>query len=127
MPVLGLSHDNLRGPREHIDALRDFYCEVVGLRVGPRPLPSYGHWLYAGERDVLHLSESRPGELRVQGVRNSFDHVAFRCTDFAAAERVLVERGIAYRLAVVPQTGQRQLFFTDPAGNGVELNFDPAD
>lgn len=127
MPVLGLSHYNLRGPRELIDALRDFYCEVVGLRVGPRPLPSYGYWLYAGERDVLHLSESRPGESRVQGVRTTFDHVAFRCTDHAAAERVLVERGVAYRCAVVAHTGQRQLFFTDPAGNGVELNFDPTD
>jgi catechol-2,3-dioxygenase len=32
--------------------------------------------------------------------------------------------GISYEVSVVPQTTQVQLFFSDPAGNGVELNFD---
>ena len=35
----------------------------------------------------------------------------------------LAGRGIEYRTASVPLTGQAQLFFRDPAGNGVELQF----
>jgi catechol-2,3-dioxygenase len=38
-------------------------------------------------------------------------------------ERKLTQRGIKYRVAQVPETRQIQLFFHDPAGNGVELNF----
>jgi hypothetical protein len=35
----------------------------------------------------------------------------------------LAARRIAYTLADVQPRGQRQLFFADPAGNGVALNF----
>jgi catechol-2,3-dioxygenase len=41
-----------------------------------------------------------------------------------AAEASLQREGIGYRRALVPRTNQIQLFFSDPAGNGVEMNFD---
>jgi catechol-2,3-dioxygenase len=122
--IVGFSHYNLRGPRALMEQLRTFYTEVVGLQAGERPpFPSFGHWLYAGGRDVLHLSEARPGEERAIGVAGTFDHVAFECTGRADTERRLTSLGVSYRVARVPLTGQVQLFFTDPAGNGVELNF----
>jgi catechol-2,3-dioxygenase len=128
MPTIGFSHYNLRAPRALLEELRIFYCEVVGLTVGPRPpVRSFGYWLYAGKQDVLHLSESKSGEARLTEVASMFDHAAFKCTERAAYERLLSERGIEYEVARVPQTGQVQLFFTDPAGNGVELNFEDGD
>lgn len=124
MPVTDFSHYNLKGSRALLDELRTFYCEVVGLTLGPRPpLQSFGYWLYAGERAVLHLSEERPGEARGRSPSATFDHAAFACTDRRAHEETLSQRGIAYRVAEVPQTRQVQVFFSDPAGNGVELNF----
>lgn len=124
MTVIGFSHYNLRAPRELLDRLRDFYCEVVGLQQGERPpFASFGYWLYAGAQDVLHLSEAEPGEARQVQVTGTFDHVAFRCTDLTGTEAKLRQQGIAYERAQVPRTGQIQLFFHDPAGNGVELNF----
>lgn len=124
MPTLGFAHYNLRAPLPLLAQLRDFYVEVVGLTVGPRPpFASRGFWLYAGDQDVLHLSEARAGELRQPHVSGTFDHVAFRCSDRAGFERLLAQRGTAYRVAQVPQTGQVQLFLHDPVGNGVELNF----
>jgi catechol-2,3-dioxygenase len=124
MPVTGLAHYNLRASRQTIDILRDFYVGIVGLQPGFRPpFKSFGHWLYAGEQAVLHLSEARADENRPAGVTNTFDHVAFSCTNFREFEIRLRELNISYTSDRVPQTGERQIFFSDPAGNGVELNF----
>ena len=126
MPVQAFDHYNLRAARPVLDELCAFYCDVVGLRVGERPpFRRGGYWLYAGERAVLHLSDADDGEQRGSSV-NTFAHAAFNCTDRAAFEQRLVARGIPYRLAQVPLTGQVQLFFHDPYGNGVELQFDAA-
>jgi catechol-2,3-dioxygenase len=128
MPVNGFDHYNLRAPLAVLEQLREFYCEVVGLTVGERPpFRHFGYWLYAGERPVLHLSEAGAQESRSTTVRTTFAHAAFDCTDRAAYERRLTKRGIAYRVAQVPATNQVQLFFQDPAGNGVELGFDAAE
>jgi len=124
MPVIGFSHYNLRGDRGTLDALRDFYVDVIGLRVGERPpFAHFGYWLYIGQQAVLHLSEAPPNEVREANVTGTFDHVAFSCTARTEFEARLHERGIAYRRSHVPLTNQHQLFLVDPAGNGVELNF----
>lgn len=125
MPVIGFSHYNLRAQRALLDELRAFYCDVVGLEVGPRPpFRSFGYWLYAGGHPILHLSEAGPGENRPAQALGTFDHAAFRCTDLAQCEQDLNRRGLQYRVATVPATQQVQIFLVDPAGNGVELNFD---
>jgi len=41
----------------------------------------------------------------------------------AAQDAALTAAGIAYEIEDVPLTGQRQIFFRDPTGNGIELNF----
>jgi catechol-2,3-dioxygenase len=128
MPIRGFDHYNLRAPRALLDELRDFYRDVVGLTVGERPpFRRFGYWLYAGTRPVLHLSEADAQEHRSRNVLTTFAHAAFECTDRAAFERRLEERGIRYRVDRVPLTNQVQLFFQDPAGNGVELQFDAPD
>ena len=127
MAAIALNHYNLRGDRATLDRLKDFYLTYVGLEVGPRPLNSFGYWLYAGGRDVLHLSEPRPGESRQTEMKTGFDHVAFTCTDLPAMLAKLKQDGIAYRHAVVEAKAgfatQQQVFFCDPEGNGIELNF----
>jgi extradiol dioxygenase family protein len=124
MTAIAFSHYNLRAPRPLLEELRAFYCDVVGLSVGARPpFRSFGYWLYAGDQAVLHLSESAPREDRGTEVNTTFDHAAFTCSGLSGYERKLTQRGIKYRVAQVPETRQVQLFFHDPAGNGVELNF----
>ncbi len=124
MPAIGLNHYNLRAPRALLDELRDFYCAVVGLRVGERPpFNSHGYWLYAGDAPVLHLSEALPGDERATHTPTTFDHAAFTCTDFDAMVAKLQSANVRHGVQTVPGTTQRQIFFADPAGNGVELNF----
>jgi catechol 2,3-dioxygenase-like lactoylglutathione lyase family enzyme len=128
MPVRGFDHYNLRAAQPLLDELRDFYRDVVGLTVGERPpFRRFGYWLYAGDRAVLHLAESDPHESRARNVATTFAHAAFNCTDRPEYERLLDERGIRFRVDRVPMTNLVQLFFQDPAGNGVELQFDAAD
>ncbi|HJR83413.1 MAG TPA: hypothetical protein VJ775_05755 [Sphingomicrobium sp.] len=124
MPVLGLSHFNLRASRPLLDDLKDFYVEVVGLRPGFRPLfQRFGYWLYAGDIDVLHLTEADASERQALGVLTTLDHVALNCAGRASYEAALSQHGVDYKVASVTQTQQVQLFFDDPAGNGVELIF----
>jgi catechol-2,3-dioxygenase len=123
LPVLGFNHYNLRADREMLERLRAFYCEVVGMTVGPRVgLSSFGYWLYIGEKDVLHLSETRVDEKRLSDTETTFDHVAFTAANFEEMEQVLVLHQVTYRTRTLSD-GTRQVFFKDPAGNGVELNF----
>jgi catechol 2,3-dioxygenase-like lactoylglutathione lyase family enzyme len=126
--VTALSHYNLRAPRPLLDQLRAFYCDVVGLTAGPRPaFRSAGHWLYAGDVPVLHLTECAPGEERIATRPATFDHAAFACVDRAAVEARLSQLDVSYEVDHVPGSGEAQLFFVDPAGNGVELIFPPGD
>jgi catechol-2,3-dioxygenase len=123
MQVASFDHYNLRAARAVLDELCAFYRDVVGLEVGQRPpFKRFGYWLYAGGRPVLHLSEADPDERRDAGA-TTFSHAAFNCTDRAGYERRLAALALDYRTARVPLTNQVQLFFHDPAGNGVELNF----
>lgn len=125
MTAVGLDHYNIRAPSPLLEELRDFYCAAVGLRVGPRPrFRSHGYWLYAGDQAVLHLSQTRPNETREVGAVPTFDHVAFACADDAAMRDALDRLGIAYEIDDSPDRGQLQIFFEDPAGNGIELSFE---
>ena len=123
--VTGFNHYNLRATREQMAVLLDFYTRVVGLTLGERPgLSSFGYWLYAGTKDVLHLSEVKEGVEPALNVQTTFDHVAFTCTDYAAMEQHLQAHGVQFGSRVVKATNVRQIFFKDPFGNGVEFNFD---
>jgi catechol-2,3-dioxygenase len=124
MPVTEINHFNLRAPREMMHVLKDFYCNIVGLRDGPRAgLTSYGFWLYIGDNDVLHLSESQAGVEPLTHVVTTFDHVSFSCTDDAAMEAHLKANNVLFTTRIHTAIRVKQINFKDPVGNGVELNF----
>lgn len=124
MAIHGLAHYNLRLEAGLMEEVCAFYQRVVGLRLGPRPaFRSRGYWLYAGDRDVLHLSEERPQDRRRVGSDLSFDHVAFAASDWEGSRASLLLAEVPFHEDRVPGTGQRQLFFRDPVGNGIELIF----
>ena len=128
VPVHGIAHYNFRLERALLESVRDFYIATVGLEVGKRPpFKSFGFWLYAGNQDLLHLSEELEGDRRRKGSDLTFDHVAFECTGLAIYRNRLRKLCIPFTEEAVPQTGRRQLFFRDPVGNGVELIFPPSE
>ncbi len=124
MPTLGFNHFNLRAPQPLLDELRNFYVDVVGMKVGWRPPFDFpGYWLYLGDSAVLHLVEAPASANSRQSPSGTLDHVAFTCSGVAEFEARLTAHSLAFRRAGVPGTNQVQLFTRDPAGNGVEFNF----
>jgi catechol 2,3-dioxygenase-like lactoylglutathione lyase family enzyme len=124
--IEAIHHVNIRAPATDISKLRQFYCDIVGLREGWRPpFKSRGHWLYAGEQAVVHLVEGQEVGQRVDEGSRGVDHVAFVCTDFAPMIERLRSRGIDFQLSEVPSLGDQQLLFRDPLGIGVELTLRP--
>lgn len=124
MPVTELNHVNLRTPYETMLKLKDFYCDVVGLKVGPREgFSSRGFWLYIGDNDVLHLAEYRGDGEPLMNVLTTVDHISFTCTDIPATEAHLKQHNVEYSIRDLPVLNVKQINFKDPVGNGIELFF----
>ncbi len=124
MPLTEINHVNFRTDRDTMHLLRDFYCDVLDLTVGKRVASTtYGYWLYIGDNDVVHLAEYKTPEPPQLHVHGPFDHVSFTCTDMAAMEANLKAFNIAYTTRTLAN-GMKQINLKDPAGNGVELNFE---
>jgi catechol 2,3-dioxygenase-like lactoylglutathione lyase family enzyme len=100
-----------------------FYA-MLGLQAGPRPAFGIGGaWLYVMDQPILHVIE-------VTGMpeprRGALDHMAYRAQGLLATMNSLQERGIPHRIIRTPAPFRMwQLFFVDPNGVDVELDFDP--
>lgn len=121
MALVDLDHVNLRTCR--LAEMVAFYT-YIGLSDGHRPPFGFGGaWLYCGERAVVHLVEV---EQAPSGEDPSLEHFALRGEDMQAFLRLLDAASIAYRIAVVPGDGTRQVNIFDPDGNHLHVDFAPA-
>ena len=133
MPLSHMEHFLLQ--TEDIEATKDWYVKVLGLRVGPCPdfkFPVY--WLYLGDSDVLHITT---GGKNVSDNRKKYvgqesdasrgtgviDHIAFRATGLEAMIEQFNHNSVAFKERQVDDQGLYQLFLFDPNGVKVELNF----
>lgn len=117
---------------DHFTLVTDRLAETVafyaalGLSEGVRPGFGglEGAWLYAEGRPVLHvIAVERMPEPR----RGALDHMAFFAEGLAETSVWLAEQGLRTNLIrTEPPFEQWQLFFKDPNGVQVELDF-PAD
>ena len=124
MRVRGLNHFNVTASADVIERVRDFYVEVLGLRVGDRPgFRREGFWLYAGAEPLVHLTTEDADDGRATDARTTFDHVAFSCEGLREFVGRLERAGVEYEADEVASLGQVQLFLRDPAGVGLELSF----
>ncbi|QJR80806.1 diguanylate cyclase [Alteromonas pelagimontana] len=121
MGIEAIDHYNIQAPWNALLQTRSFYIDIVGLREGFRPeFRHRGFWLYAHKLPLLHLSE---GTEVMREPRSSIDHVAFKCTGLQEIVTRLNDKKIRFRQQGIAQLQQTQLFFRDPLGNGIELNF----
>jgi catechol 2,3-dioxygenase-like lactoylglutathione lyase family enzyme len=133
MPITHLEHFLIQVA--DLEATCDWYEQVIGLRRGPTPDFKFPvQWLYAGDKDVLHVteggkdvSENRKKYLGQQSEALAgtgvIDHVAFRATGLKETIARLRGLGVQFNQRMVNDQGLYQLFLFDPNQVKVELNF----
>ena len=137
MPITHLEHFLIQVA--DVEATCDWYEEVVGLKRGYTPDFKFPvQWLYAGDRDVLHVTQ---GGREVSDIRRRYlgqqseavtgtgviDHVAFRATGLKETLERLRSLGVPFKERMVSDQGLYQLFLFDPNQVKVELNFSNAE
>ncbi len=138
MPLSHIEH--ILVAADDIDATRDWYVRVLGMRSGPHP--DFGfpvHWMYLGERDVVHIGPSAKsaGDIQKQYLgrtsqgagqgTGAIDHLAFRATGLKEMLSHLKKQGVAFSQRRANGQALFQLFFYDPNGIKIELNYDAAE
>jgi catechol 2,3-dioxygenase-like lactoylglutathione lyase family enzyme len=132
MPLLRLEHYLVLS--DDIDATRDFYCDVLGMREGFRPKLDFpGYWLYVGDVPSIHIAEWESYAVWTKEVgipissraksTGAVDHIAFNASGFDETRARLQARGIEINENLLDEIGLRQLFIYDPNGVPIELNF----
>ena len=138
MPLSHIEH--ILVAADDIDATRDWYARVLGMTSGPHP--DFGfrvHWMYLGGVDVVHIGPSakmagaiqkqylgRTSQASGQGT-GALDHIAFRATGLRQMMEHLKKQEIEFRQRRASGQALFQLFFHDPNGIKIELNFDAAE
>jgi catechol 2,3-dioxygenase-like lactoylglutathione lyase family enzyme len=138
MPLSHIEHFLVAA--DDIDATRDWYARVLGMRSGPHP--DFGfpvHWMYLGEIDVVHIGPSsrtasenqkkylgRTSQDQGSGT-GAIDHIAFRATGLRAMLAQLEKEKIPFTRRRANGQALFQLFFYDPNGIKIELNYDAAE
>ena len=121
MPLItGLDHINIR--TADLSATKAFLIDVLGLAEGWRPpFPFPGAWLYAGDKDVVHLVQVDTPAAESSG--SSLDHFAFDISDYDDALARVQKTGLKFRAVETPGTTVKQIFVRDPNGVTIELNW----
>src|SRR5687768_5217749 len=138
MPLTHIEHFLVAA--DDIDATRDWYARVLGMTSGPHP--DFGfpvHWMYIGDVDVVHIGPSaknaseiqkkylgRTSEKSAQGT-GAIDHIAFRATGLKQTLMHLKKENISFSQRRANGQALFQVFFYDPNGIKIELNFDAAE
>lgn len=127
MTVTAVNHFTIL--TDDLPATLAFYEEHLNLKAGARPPFNFpGAWLYAdggkGPDPILHIVAGIGKERLVKGV---IDHMAFSGKGLAGAVAKLKSKNVGFELRQLPGYGTWQLFFFDPNGARVEIDFDPGE
>ncbi|MEP7182205.1 MAG: VOC family protein [Betaproteobacteria bacterium] len=119
MPVSAMSHFTIL--TDDVANTVRFYGDFLGLTEGFRPDFDFpGAWLYAGGVPILHVIGGKTKAYLRPGV---IDHMAFSATGLAAMLEKLAAHGIEHTSQPLAAAGVWQVFFFDPNGARVELDF----
>ena len=137
MPLSHIEHFLIAA--DDLDATRDWYARVLGMKPGPHP--DFGfpvHWMYLGGVDVVHIGPSakNAGDIQKQYLgrpsqksegTGAIDHIAFRASGLPQMIEHLRKEGIAFSQRRANGQALFQLFFYDPNGIKIELNYAAAE
>lgn len=130
MKVNALDHVNII--TDDLQGTARFFVDVFGLDVRDAPaplLPELAQWLYDDSgRAIFHINATemqqafnRPTPAGPQ--TGAIHHVALACSGHDGFVERLEQHGIDYRLNQISSINLRQIFFHEPNGVLLELNF----
>jgi len=123
MPATAMNHFTIL--TDQLDDTVTFYRELLELQTGKRPPFKFpGAWMYSGGQAILHIIAKTPLPEQREGV---IDHMAFSATGLLDTLEKLKARNIESDLRRLPDSGVWQLFFHDPNGAKVELDFEASE
>jgi catechol 2,3-dioxygenase-like lactoylglutathione lyase family enzyme len=118
MKITRFHHVSVNSNDTPLDAMVEFYRDVLGLGDEPRPeiagIP--GHWHLVGDQQ-LHLVGAPPSG---NAIDTTGHHYCVAVDDLPGAIAELDARGIEYVRAVQGENTV-QIWIVDPAGNTIEL------
>ena len=131
MPITHMQHYMVLS--KDLEKTRAFYCDVLGLRAGPRPPFKFdGLWIYVGDVAAIHVAGRASYDATSRTALNpadtvehgsgSVDHIAFAATNHDELVASFEHHGVKYRSTRVPASDLRQLFVFDPDGIQIEIN-----
>ena len=119
---------------KNLDETVKWYGDVLNMR--PGPLPDFDvpvHWLYLEDKPIIHVTERRKenqiesyiGKVDYENDSGSglIDHIAFNCTGLKKMLSKLDGLNIEYTERRVDAQSRYQVFFFDPNGVKIELDF----
>lgn len=119
MPATAMNHFTIL--TDDVPRTVAFYRELLGLTEGWRPPLTFpGAWLYAGGQPILHVVGGRPSDELRAGV---IDHMAFSAAGLSDTLALLTVHNIEHTCRKQAGSGLWQVFFHDPNGARVELDF----
>jgi catechol 2,3-dioxygenase-like lactoylglutathione lyase family enzyme len=134
MPISHIEHFLVAS--DDIDATRDWYARVLGMKSGPHP--DFGfpvHWMYVDNIDIVHIGPSakQAGEIQKQYLgrtsqkaqegTGALDHIAFRATGLRQTLEHLKREKVPFSQRRANGQALFQLFLYDPNGIKIELNY----
>lgn len=128
MRINRLDHFNIVANEADIERVKRFYTELLGFKDGPRPDFAFGGaWLYKDEFPLVHLSVTDDPDMEHPGLHDTttgcVHHIAFDCEGVEEFKTLLEENDIEYQYNSIQGWNIQQLFFHDPSGTRIELNF----
>ncbi|HEV7478413.1 MAG TPA: VOC family protein [Burkholderiales bacterium] len=138
MPISHIEHFLVAA--DDIDATRDWYARVLGMKSGPHP--DFGfpvHWMYLGDVDIVHIGPSakQAGEIQKKFLgrtsqdadagTGALDHIAFRATGLRQMLQHLRAQNVPFTQRRANGQALFQLFLYDPNGVKIELNYAAAE
>jgi len=122
MEIKLLEHVNIQTTQ--VEMMENWYIEVLGLEKGYRPpFEVGGAWLYGAGYPMVHLVEV--AESAVRSNNPQMEHFAMRAVGLSNLLGRLHARGIDYYTVRVPEMRILQVFFSDPEGNNMHIDFSP--
>ena len=134
MPISHIEHFLVAA--DDIDATRDWYARVLGMKSGPHP--DFGfpvHWMYVDNIDIVHIGPSakQAGEIQKKYLgrtsqqsaegTGALDHIAFRATGLRQMLEHLKREKVPFTQRRANGQALFQLFLYDPNGIKIELNY----